>query len=125
MLRATEFHSGLRMAKTDIEIDASVFEQKARLLAKKLGKNESEFIKNQTGLLAREVAKMTPPDGRTGWSPPRPAPTRRPPMLPTGRHGQHVVEDSGDLRVEDFGRVRLGRQVGVQNFLDCQPDARR
>lgn len=49
------------MAKTDIEIDSSVFEQKARMLAKKLGKNEREFVKDQSGLLAREVAKMTPP----------------------------------------------------------------
>jgi len=49
------------MPKSDIEIDSSVFEQRARLLAKKLGKSEKEFIKNQTGLLAREVSRMTPP----------------------------------------------------------------
>ena len=56
------------MPKSDIEIDSSVFEQKARLLAKKLGKSEREFIKNQTGLLAREVAKMTPPyAGKPTW----------------------------------------------------------
>ena len=49
------------MPKSDIEIDSSVFEQKARLLAKKLGKSEREFVKDQAGLLARDVAKMTPP----------------------------------------------------------------
>ena len=45
----------------DIDIDDSVFQQKARLLARKLGKDEKEFIKQQTGILAREVAKFTPP----------------------------------------------------------------
>ena len=49
------------MAKKDIDIDDSVFQQKARLLARKLGKDEKEFIKQQTGILAREVARMTPP----------------------------------------------------------------
>ena len=50
------------MAKKDvIEIDTSVFHKRVRALAKKLGKNEKEFVKQQTGLLAREVSRMTPP----------------------------------------------------------------
>ena len=42
-------------------VDDSVFQQKAKKLARKLGVDEYEFVKEQTGLLAREVAKMTPP----------------------------------------------------------------
>ena len=42
-------------------IDDSVFQRRARKLAKIYGVDEKEFIKNQTGLLAREAAKMTPP----------------------------------------------------------------
>ena len=45
----------------DIDIDDSVFQKRARALARKLGKDEKEFIKQQTGILAREVARMTPP----------------------------------------------------------------
>jgi len=48
------------MAK-DFTIDYSVFEKRAKALAKKLGKDEREFVKQQTGILAREVAKFTPP----------------------------------------------------------------
>jgi len=42
-------------------IDYSVFEKRAKALAKRLGKDEREFIRQQTGILAREVAKFTPP----------------------------------------------------------------
>ena len=49
------------MAKKDIDIDDSVFQKRAKELARKLGKDEKEFIKQQTGILAREVARMTPP----------------------------------------------------------------
>lgn len=42
-------------------IDDSVFQRRARKLAKIYGVDEKEFIKDQTGLLAREAAKMTPP----------------------------------------------------------------
>ena len=45
----------------DIDIDDSVFQKRAKELARKLGKDEKEFIKQQTGILAREVARMTPP----------------------------------------------------------------
>ena len=48
------------MAK-NFTIDYSAFEKKARALAKKLGADEREFVKQQTGILAREVAKFTPP----------------------------------------------------------------
>tara|TARA_R110000803_G_scaffold17113_4_gene46555 strand:+ start:25 stop:789 length:765 start_codon:yes stop_codon:yes gene_type:complete len=49
------------MPKKDFTIDYSVFEKRAKALARKLGKDEKEFIKQQTGILAREVAKFTPP----------------------------------------------------------------
>ena len=49
------------MPKKDIDIDDSVFQKRARALARNLGKDEKEFIKQQTGILAREVARMTPP----------------------------------------------------------------
>ena len=49
------------MPRKDVIIDDSVFQKRARILAKKLGKDEKEFIKQQTGILAREVARMTPP----------------------------------------------------------------
>ena len=44
-----------------IYVDDSVFQQKARKLARKLGVDEHKIVKEQTGILAREVAKMTPP----------------------------------------------------------------
>jgi len=59
--KATPSHSELKMPKKDIDIDDSVFQQRVAALARKLGKDEFEFIKNQTGILAREVARMTPP----------------------------------------------------------------
>tara|TARA_R110002153_G_scaffold274299_1_gene448235 strand:- start:1954 stop:2706 length:753 start_codon:yes stop_codon:yes gene_type:complete len=43
------------------KIDYSVFVKRAKALARKLGKDEKEFVKQQTGILAREVAKFTPP----------------------------------------------------------------
>lgn len=50
------------MAKgKDIDIDDTLFLQRAKTLARKLGKGQKDFIKNQTGILAREVARMTPP----------------------------------------------------------------
>ena len=61
---ATQSHSALRMAKIkdkDIDIDDTVFQKRVRSLARKLGRNEKELIKEQTGILAREVARMTPP----------------------------------------------------------------
>jgi len=48
------------MAK-NFTIDYSVFEKRAKALAKRLGKDEREFVRQQTGILAREVAKFTPP----------------------------------------------------------------
>lgn len=50
-----------RYGNNKIYIDDSEFQRKARKLAKKLGVDEYDFVKEQTGLLAREVAKMTPP----------------------------------------------------------------
>ena len=44
-----------------INIDYALFEKKAKKLAKQLGKNEPIFVKQQTGLLARDAAKFTPP----------------------------------------------------------------
>ena len=35
----------------DIDIDDSVFQKRAKELARKLGKDEKEFIKQQTGIL--------------------------------------------------------------------------
>lgn len=49
------------MPKKDFTIDYSAFEKRAKALARKLGKDEKEFIRQQTGILAREVAKFTPP----------------------------------------------------------------
>lgn len=43
------------------KIDYSVFVKRAKKLARKLGKDEPEFVKQQTALLAREGAKYTPP----------------------------------------------------------------
>ena len=48
------------MAK-NFTIDYSAFEKKAKALARNLGKDEREFVRQQTGILAREVAKYTPP----------------------------------------------------------------
>ena len=48
------------MAK-DVDIDDTVFKQRMAQLARNLGEDEYEFIKNQTGILAREVARFTPP----------------------------------------------------------------
>lgn len=44
-----------------IVIDDSTFQKKARALARKLKVDEYDFVKDQTGLLARDVAKYTPP----------------------------------------------------------------
>jgi len=41
--------------------DDSVFRQRVAALARNLGRDEREFIKQQTGILAREVARFTPP----------------------------------------------------------------
>ena len=43
------------------KFDDTVFQQRAAALARNLGKDEFEFVKQQTGLLAREVARHTPP----------------------------------------------------------------
>ena len=59
-MKATPSHYALKMAK-GFTVDYRAFEKKAKALAKKLGKDEREFVKQQTGILAREVAKMTPP----------------------------------------------------------------
>jgi len=50
-----------RYGNNKVYVDDSVFQQKARKLAKQLGVDEHKFVKEQTGILAREVAKMTPP----------------------------------------------------------------
>lgn len=50
-----------RYGGKDVVIDDSEFQRKAKKLAKQYGVDEKEFIKDQTGLLAREVAKFTPP----------------------------------------------------------------
>lgn len=44
-----------------IVIDDSTFQKRARALARKLKVDEYAFVKEQTGLLARDVAKYTPP----------------------------------------------------------------
>ncbi len=44
-----------------IVIDDSTFQKRARALARKLKIDEYDFVKEQTGLLARDVAKFTPP----------------------------------------------------------------
>lgn len=44
-----------------IVIDDSTFQKRARALARKLNVDEYDFVKDQTGLLARDVAKFTPP----------------------------------------------------------------
>ena len=49
------------MASKDVIIDDDVFQQRIAALARNLGEDEFEFVKNQTGILAREVARMTPP----------------------------------------------------------------
>lgn len=50
-----------RYGNNKVYVDDSVFQQKARKLARKLGVDEHKLVKEQTGILAREVAKMTPP----------------------------------------------------------------
>ena len=50
-----------RYGNDKIYIDDSEFQRKARKLARKYGVDEYDFVKEQTGLLARDVAKMTPP----------------------------------------------------------------
>jgi hypothetical protein len=50
-----------RRGNSKIYVDDSTFQKRARKLAKKLGVDEYKFVKEQTGILAREVAKMTPP----------------------------------------------------------------
>jgi hypothetical protein len=49
------------MASKDVDIDDTVFLQRVAALARNLGEEQAGFIKNQTGILAREVARMTPP----------------------------------------------------------------
>ena len=49
------------MANKDVIIDDAVFQQRIAALARNLGEDEFEFVKNQTGILAREVARHTPP----------------------------------------------------------------
>jgi len=53
------------MANKDVIIDDAVFQQRVAALARNLASNLAEdqagFIKNQTGILSREVARMTPP----------------------------------------------------------------
>jgi len=49
------------MAIKDIDIDDTAFLQRTKALARKLGGSQKDFIQNQTGILAREVARMTPP----------------------------------------------------------------
>ena len=44
-----------------IVIDDSTFQKRARALARKLKVDEYDFVKEQTGLLARDVALFTPP----------------------------------------------------------------
>ena len=44
-----------------IVIDDSTFQKRARALARKLKVDEYTFVKEQTGLLARESARFTPP----------------------------------------------------------------
>jgi hypothetical protein len=50
-----------RRSGKGIIIDDSTFQKKARRLAKLLKINEYDFVKEQTGLLARDVAMKTPP----------------------------------------------------------------
>ena len=50
-----------RYGGKDVVIDDSEFQRKAKKLAREYGVDEREFIKDQTGLLAREVAKFTLP----------------------------------------------------------------
>jgi hypothetical protein len=50
-----------RRSGKGIIIDDSTFQKKARALARKLKIDEYDFVKEQTGLLARDVAKYTPP----------------------------------------------------------------
>jgi len=50
-----------RYGGKNVYVDDSVFQRQARKLARKLKVDEHEFVKTQTGILAREVAKMTPP----------------------------------------------------------------
>lgn len=50
-----------RYGGKDVIIDDSEFQRKAKKLAREYGVDEKEFVKDQTGLLAREAAKMTPP----------------------------------------------------------------
>jgi len=44
-----------------IVIDDSTFQKKARALARRLKVDEYDFVKEQTGLIARDVALFTPP----------------------------------------------------------------
>jgi hypothetical protein len=44
-----------------IVIDDSTFQKRARALARRLKVDEYDFVKEQTGLLARESARFTPP----------------------------------------------------------------
>ena len=50
-----------RYGGNDVVIDDSEFQRKAKKLAREHGVDEREFIKEQTGLLARDAAKFTPP----------------------------------------------------------------
>lgn len=50
-----------RYGNKRIYVDDSEFQRKAKKLARKLKIDEYDFVKEQTGILAREVAKMTPP----------------------------------------------------------------
>ena len=50
-----------RYGGKNVYIDDSVFQRKAKKLAKQFGVDQKEFIKDQTGLLAREAARFTPP----------------------------------------------------------------
>lgn len=59
-MRAMPSPYDLKMA-SGAKFDDTVFQQRAAALARNLGKDEFEFVKQQTGLLAREVARHTPP----------------------------------------------------------------
>jgi len=48
------------MAK-GFEFDDTIFRQRVAALARNLGADEGDFVKQQTGILAREVARFTPP----------------------------------------------------------------
>ena len=58
------------MAKSvsfDVEVDDSVFKKDTATFLAKIGKEEKDFIREQSGMVARDLAKYTPPFVKGTW----------------------------------------------------------